>query len=91
MDFLPSFALAGVRQGALGDHEISHGEGLLWCMLADERDVLTGVADLVAALNDFQAEESKKTSKEVSKLTVKTHCSYEEWIVIKEAPLLHCC
>ena len=49
-----------MRQGVLGDHEISHGEGLLWCMLADERDALTGVADLVVALNDFQAEEWQK-------------------------------
>ena len=86
LDFLPSFASAGVREGVLGDHEISHGEGLLWCMYADERDVLTGVADLVAALNDFQAEEWQKISMEVSKLMVKTHCSYEEWLVMKEEP-----
>ena len=46
-----------MRWGALGDHEVSHGEGLLWCMLADERDALTVVADLDVALNDFQAEE----------------------------------
>ena len=55
-------------------------------MLADEMDALTGVADLVVALNDFQAEEWKKISMEVSKLTVKTHCSYGEWLVMKEEP-----
>ena len=75
-----------MRWGALGDQEVSHGEGLLWCMLADERDALTGAADLVVALNDFQGEEWKKISTEVSKLTVKTHCSYGEWLVMKEEP-----
>ena len=80
-----------MRWGALGDQEVSHGEDLLWCMLADERDALTGVADLVVALNDFQAEEWKKISMEVSKLMVKTHCSYGEWLVMKEAPWLLCC